>query len=51
MTHEGNLEFAEHVDILSLDSVVLRMLRQDEAHRLTNYIVEGHSEEVAAQEK
>lgn len=51
MRHEADSPFAKHVDFVIGDSVIFGMLRHCEAKSLTHNIVEGHSQEVAAQEK
>ena len=51
MTHETNPPLTEHIDVLWCYSVVLRMLRHSEAERLTDHIVEGNCQKVAAKEK
>lgn len=51
MAHETNPPLTEHIYFLRCHSIVLCMLWHSEAKCLTDYVIKGHSQEIAAEEK
>ena len=51
MTHEQDSPLAEDVHISCRCPIVLCVLAHREAERLADHVVEGHGEEVSAQEE
>ena len=51
MAHEANPPLTEHIYFLRCHSIVLCMLWHSEAKCLTDYVIKGHSQEVATEEK
>ena len=51
MAHEANCPLPEDIDLIGRRTVVLCMLAHCEAECLTDHIVEGHCEEVPAEQE
>ena len=51
MAHEAHRPLSEDIDLVGRRTVVLCMLAHCEAKRLTDHIVEGHCEEVPAEQE